>query len=62
MYSLAWCGWGGDEQESRLELVAALLEHPDVKDSINATRIHPVATPAPQGRGHSDGCRRDTVS
>ena len=49
MYSLAWCGWGGDETEYRLELVAALLEHPDVKDSINATRIHPVATPAPQG-------------
>ena len=49
MYSLAWCGWGGDEMEYRLELVAALLEHPDVKDSINATRIHPVATPAPQG-------------
>ena len=49
MYSLAWCGWGGDETEYRLELVAALLEHPDVKDSINAMRIHPVATPAPQG-------------
>ena len=49
MYSLAWCGWGADQQESRLELVAALLEHPDVRDSINATRIHPVATPALPG-------------
>ena len=45
-----------DEQESRLER-RALLEH-RAKDSINATRIHPMLP----RRGHSDGCRRDTVS